>query len=245
MLRNLLLAIACSCLCALVPAQTGATRTVWCQDSSKTYTTKSLSDEYDRQWRLAVHSIGDFVLSVSNSGLFGMASPWEPDYFTGLIYTHGAEYPKFSQINQLLYATIWVGGLVDDDTLVSEGFARIIQNTDAFEFQPDPPPGGRIELRSIGDPSLPGFEDAVSEQDFITSYSDTSVWFWVVDEFFGTPHKPLNLEITQKSYAWSAEYAKDFVLVDLDIKNIGEQTIRRAYFALFVRPMVGFDVSYG
>lgn len=245
MFRNLLFGFAFIVLSVLVLASEGATRTIPCIDSTQTYIAKSLSDEYDRIWRLGVHTVGDFVLSVSNSGLFGMGSAEEPDYFTGIIYEHGAEYPKFSEINHLLWANIWVGGILEGDTLVSEGFARLIINYAAYEFQPDQPPGGEIQMRSIGNPALPGFEEAVSEQDFVTTYSDTSVWWWVMDEFFGTLHKPLNIEVTQKSYAWSADYAKDFVIVDMDIKNIGEQTIKKAYFGLVVRPLVGFDLSYG
>ena len=42
-------------------------------------------------------------------------------------------------------------------------------------------------------------------------------------------HIPLGIEIEQRSYAWSYEYAEDFVLFDFDITNIGTNNINKVW----------------
>ncbi|RME21620.1 MAG: hypothetical protein D6800_11885, partial [Candidatus Zixiibacteriota bacterium] len=76
-----------------------------------------------------------------------------------------------------------------------------------------------------------------SEQDYIGVYYDTcrtncqGVGPDVVD---GRPHVPLNLKVTQRSYAWSYSYAEDFVLFDYSIENIGQQRLRQVYMGIYV-----------
>jgi heme/copper-type cytochrome/quinol oxidase subunit 2 len=57
----------------------------------------------------------------------------------------------------------------------------------------------------------------VSEEDFIAVYTDTVT----VSGLAPATHRPMGVEVTQKSYGWSYSYAQDFVLFDFEIKNIG------------------------
>ena len=89
--------------------------------------------------------------------------------------------------------------------------------------------------------SNPNDIDAVSEQDFISVYVDTVTdpSCVVDDDFDNRPHKPLNIRVTQRSYAWSYAYAQDFVLFDYSIENIGRKVLNKVYMGIYVDGDVG------
>jgi len=179
---------------------------------------------------IGIHDKGKIGLTVVNQGQFG----------TGFLSSLPADapscqYPYPSQQEYLFAGAFWIGAVVGRDTLVSVGadgwqFLR--------EFWPDPgedppPYGGAIIRRSINNDED---VDAVSEQDFVAVYTDTVTDPAYVqnDPFEGRPHKPLNIEVTQRSYAWSYAYAEDFVLFDYSIKNIGRRTLNQVYMGIYV-----------
>lgn len=178
------------------------------------------------------HHAGKIVLQIFDARGFGGINYF--NLFDCLTretpFYWGAEYPKKSRINYLKSAVIDVGGVLGGDTLVSEG---------GYEMRPLPPEF-YYEFRSIVDPSAPEYEGAVSEQDFITKATDTVTAGIRRDYFLRRSHKPLFLELTRRSYAWSYGYAEDFVLFDLSIKNTGTRRIENAYVAFQVLPDVGF-----
>jgi len=179
-------------------------------------------------YSLAEHNIGNLRLSVCNNGTFG--NGWSPtgeyDYFTGE-RALSCEYPKDSRTTYLWAADLWIGAIVGRDTLVSTG------GDGGSEFHPDE---RRIALRSTIDPAKPEFEGAVSEQDYIAIYYDTCRRCSGVgnDWLDHRGHRPLNIEVTQRSFAWSYAYADDFVLFDYAIRNIGQDRLRRVYMGLYV-----------
>jgi len=98
---------------------------------------------------------------------------------------------------------------------------------------PDPYPKGAIKSASIKNPED---DEAVSEEDFIAIYTDTvtNPNFVQMEPTDGRPHIPLNIEITEKSYAWSYSYADDFILFDMAIKNIGHKLLNKVYMGLYM-----------
>ena len=58
---------------------------------------------------------------------------------------------------------------------------------------------------------------ALSDEDIYTKYYD-------VKAPLAPGHKPLGLEVTERSYAWSASYAADFIIYEYTIKNVGIDT---------------------
>jgi hypothetical protein len=77
-------------------------------------------------------------------------------------------------------------------------------------------------------------EDAVSEEDLIAVYSDTLGQSLNLGGGSTETHRPLGVEITQESYTWSTEFASDFVLIDLHVRNVSRDTLHRMYFGLFM-----------
>ena len=183
---------------------------------------------------VAAHNIGKIVLSITNQGMLGTGFVDNPlDCFTGLGIP-SCEYPKGSGQQYLYGGAFWIGAVVGTDTLVSVG-ADGWQS--CMEMYPDESPAGDIVKRSTLDPEDPEYDYAVSEQDYIAVYTDTftsGVGGLCNDFLDDRPHIPLNIEVIQRSYAWSYAYAEDFVLFDYQVKNIGETSLEDVYIGIYV-----------
>jgi len=182
----------------------------------------------------AGHNVGKINMMVSNGATFGYPTRSGPvDCFTG-DELESCEYPKGSRTKYLFLGAFWIGAVSGRDTLVSTG-ADGWQQT-GNEFHPEESPLGDMIYRSLVDPSSPDYDGAVSEQDYIAVYYDTctncpGLLRDVVDN---RNHKPLNIEVIQRSYAWSYAYAEDFVLFDYAIRNIGRQRLSQIYMGFYV-----------
>ncbi len=197
------------------------------------------------------HRIGKLGMSVTNYGTLGSGyrsrGRRTMDAFTGDVAL-SCEYPRNSKGQYLFGAAFWIGGIVDRDTLVSTGadgwgygVKHSLDNNGwrhrGMELSPDPHPFSVLERRSIMDPNSPLYEGALSEEDVIAVYTDTfpnghrGLTF---DSFHGRMHKPLNIRVTQTSYAWSYPYSEDFILIKLDVENMGDETIKDAYIGVHV-----------
>ncbi len=185
---------------------------------------------------LVAHTIGKIELAVANNGTFGREYvPSETRHaFTGESIPLSCQYPKGSNVAYLFGGAFWIGAVSGRDTLVSvgaDGWQLV------YEMFPDEPPFGNMQYRTIRDDEE-GL--AVSEEDYISVYTDTFPQL-VDNDFFGRSHRPLNIEITQASYAWSYSYAEDFVLFDYRIKNIGTETLEQVYMGIYVDAMICYD----
>lgn len=195
--------------------------------------------------QLRVHDVGKLRLSITNFGFFGSQDGAFDDAGGYYLVAPGCEYPAGSNIDYLFQGALWIGAEVDTvdnqgnailDTLVSVGHDGW---WDIAELYPVLPPGGAIEVKSIRPPDVYPYGDtvdAISELDYIAVYSDTITNSSVVnpDGNDQRPHLPLGVEITQKSYSWSYEYAEDFVLFDYDIVNIGTRLLKNLWIGLYI-----------
>ena len=175
---------------------------------------------------LAVHRAGKMGLAVTNNGTLGknFSSGLPYDLFTGEAINYSCEYPRGSNTEYLYAASLWIGAVVGNDTLVSVGWDGWQQGV---EMYPDAAPFGYMVKRTSGDPG------AVSHEDYIAVYTDTFT-AGVPPDWTGRPHIPLNVEVTQSSYAWSYPWTEDFVLIDYQIKNIGVEALSEAYIGFYV-----------
>ncbi len=185
------------------------------------------------------HNVGRIALEVSNDGTFANTglnvSGLTRDCFTNETLPT-CEFPKNSRITYCFGAALWVGAIVGarQDTLVStgaDGWAIA-----ANEFHPAESPFGDMIFRSTIDPARPEYEGAVSEQDYIAVYSDTcrNCPGVTADEIQNTAHVPLNIEVTQRTFAWSYSYAQDFVLFDYAIRNKSQNRMHDMYLGFYV-----------
>jgi hypothetical protein len=214
---------------------------------------KLASDLPNAQQR--VHRVGLLHMCVSNWGFFGSAPGHSlynlkeskggcfnpnPDEE---VLAPSAEYPPGSGIDYLFWGGLWIGAIVDDHPYVSvgcDGWLWIHEFWPEADESSTPELEGAIVERSTRANSSCYTTEAVSEQDIIAVYSDTSVELPLspgnpkTDDFDKRDHFPLGLQITQQSYSWSYEYAEDFVLIDLFVKNIGVRKIKSMYMGLYI-----------
>ena len=194
---------------------------------------------------LAVHNAGNVWMTVTNMGQFGTGfiGRQSVDPLTGTT-APSCMFPANSYINYLYVGGFWIGAVAGRDTLVSIGVDDYFE---VRELWPDPYPLGEITRKSIETSSEYFDESAKSEQDVIAIYTDTvtSSQYVSIDQTDGRPHMPLSIEITQRSYSWSYDYAEDFILFDYSVKNIGRQTLNKVYMAVFVDGDVHHESLFG
>ncbi len=188
--------------------------------------------------QIGVHNVGRIGLTVTNQGNFGtgfVTTAYDP--ITGLA-APSCQYPYPSQSNYLFAGAFWIGAVVGRDTLVSVGADGWQYTREMWPSALNVTPKDTIQRHSIKNPND---TDAVSEQDIITIYTDTvtNPSFVANDQVDGRPHIPLNVGITERSYAWSYAYAEDFVLFDYSIKNIGTKVLNKVYMGIYVDGDVG------
>jgi len=191
------------------------------------------------------HNVGNIALGISNDGTFGLGLAVSGSYidcFTGEVIA-SCEFPIGSRSRYLFGAALWIGAVVGLDTLVStgaDGWARA-----GNEFHPDEPPSGNMIYRSTLYPDRPFSEGAVSHQDYIATYLDTCLNCRGVgyDPLDGRYHRPLNLEVTQRSYAWSYPHTENFVLIDYEIRNMGNEALSQMYLGLYVDADI-YDLAF-
>jgi hypothetical protein len=181
--------------------------------------------------QIRVHKIGNLQLTVSNYGVFGSQMENLIDPETGMP-APSCEFPAGSGNEYLYQGGLWIGAVVNEDTLVSVGL-------DGWQFvnelYPDSLPGGDIIMRS----NLPGSPyyspDAISEEDYIAVYYDTvtNPSYVITDPFDGRPHIPLGLKIRQESYAWSSAEYEDFIIFRYVISNIAQNQLNDIYIGLY------------
>ncbi len=184
----------------------------------------------------AAHRVGQIVLAVNNNGTFGTGFSLgaSGDCFTGG-QVNSCEYPKGSSTQYLFAGCFWIGAVIGRDTVVSVGADGWSSVREIFPFRQP------MIKRSIIDPESPDFEFAVSEEDYICTYTDT--YTVGVPASFGQPHIPINIAVKEQSYAWSYAYAEDFVLFDYQVTSMNTRTIEELYLGLYVDADVYFDQS--
>ena len=187
----------------------------------------------DPAYGIAGHSVNEMSLSVCNNGTLGngftvggvTGSFPAIDFFTGEP-APSCEYPKDSSFEYMFAATLWVGAVVGEDTLVSTGADGWMYA--GFEFSPDEAPAGNLVTRTHPDPLDVEYDGARSEQDFIAVCTDT-----FTENVVGG-HNPLGIKVTQTSMAWSDAIAEDLILMEYGISNIGQDTLLDTYVGFYV-----------
>jgi hypothetical protein len=190
-----------------------------------------------------VHRVGNIGFCVTNYGFFGSQARAIRDPCTG-VQAPSFEFPINSGVEYLFQGALWVGAIVGRDTLVSVGTDGWTSTQEMF---PKPYPEGDIItrttrpiLRQPPNSPCPDYrfsENAVSEQDYIAVYSDTNRVGGVGGG--SGEGRPMGIEVTQKSYAWSFDYAQDFILMEMIMRNVGHDTLRELYIGLYMDKDVG------
>ncbi|RKX20926.1 MAG: hypothetical protein DRP35_05260, partial [Candidatus Zixiibacteriota bacterium] len=99
-----------------------------------------------------------------------------------------------------------------------------------------------ISYHSTIDPDPFYQEGALSEQDYTAVFNDT-LHKLSYDYLTYSFHKPLKIEIIQKTHSWSYPYTEDFVIFDVNVRNIGDNILKDFYLGLSVQPSVSLYIK--
>ncbi|HOD67182.1 MAG TPA: hypothetical protein PK186_04490 [candidate division Zixibacteria bacterium] len=192
----------------------------------------------NRIYLTAVHRDNNLALAVTNRGFIGAVEyNNEPprDAFTGWDIRTSCEFPAQSWRIYLEGLELWIGGRTRYGLRLSGG-------SQAGVFLPSNPPG-EIIARSTTDRHGGPHPDAVSEEDFICEYTDTLMYREGAggDEDIVRNPEPLNVKVTQESYAWTYESVRDVVFFNLRVENIGRDGLREVYIGLHVIPTARYN----
>ncbi len=194
------------------------------------------------------HNIGRIQMTVHSTGIIAkgnyMSHSGEAvlDCLTGEHVGAGLEFPNDSELDFVSRMEYWFGAVIGRDSLVSSSF-----NTDHWWSEPEPelfqdPSFGGVQYRSTIDQDPTYHSGAVSEQDYIAVFNDSERRL-TYDRIRQTEHKPLNIQVVQKSYAWSYPYAEDFILINMNISNQGDKVLNDFYFGIAPKPSVSLYVK--
>jgi hypothetical protein len=194
-------------------------------------------------------SVGEIGLTITNFGVIGHGYNIEGQpsclykQYSGL---------DFEQVEHFSYAGVWVGGKVDNEARVSTavmdgtfgGFGWEWNNIGEPADASGADPAYAIQTRSTFMDSPYFHPDAISHQDFLMSFTDTSTVVPGTDETI-EDHNPLGLRIDLESHAWNYSYANGFVVIDLTLTNVSADmdgvgwTIDSLYTGYWIDEAVG------
>ena len=164
-----------------------------------------------------------------------MGSEDDPDTLVSAAVYQQEYLPDLEDPLATIYET-WEGAansarVFDDDGDCSD---HVLDEDDPFEWYDEDPIDG---LDNDGDGLIDEDFSAVSQQMFRTEYFDT--YEEEVNEMnaawnAGDEHRSLGLRVIQESYQWTSDLTDDFVGINFEVVNIGEDTLRMVYVGFMV-----------
>ncbi|MDH4222660.1 MAG: hypothetical protein OEV55_03865, partial [candidate division Zixibacteria bacterium] len=191
------------------------------------------------------HRVAKYCFTLTNWGFIGSQAGGLPESEGGCFMptcsgeipsAESFHYPCGTDLDYLFQGALWIGAVVEGETLVSvgaDGWLGVYEMYPGTEGQ-----GGCIKEKTIR-PTTPCCPDpdtagAVSEQDIIAIYSDTATIGVNQDDYDRRPHKPIGIQVEQRSYSWSYDYAEDFALIDFTVRNIGTKDVRNIWLGFYI-----------
>jgi hypothetical protein len=182
-----------------------------------------LAQQFGEKQEIAT-SIGQIGLTVTNIGVIG--NSFRGPFVMGV---PSCEYPIGSGIEHLFDGGLWVGAELRGQPLVSTGAA----GDDANGYDPGDP--GYEFTRVTGIQQRSSLFDAqyynplaVSHQDFVTDFTDSSIRI-PNSSIIISGHTPIFADVHSESYAWNFPFADFFVILNLTITNTGTDRWDAAY----------------
>jgi hypothetical protein len=229
-------------LCAAAPLDARARKKAPAPDEIEVNSTESVPPVLPNAQQ-RVHRVSDVQVCMTNWGFMGSqvrdlhesrGGCFNPN--PGLeVAAPSFEYPPGSGIEYLFQGAMWIGAVVNDNIYTSVGCDGWFW---IYELWPDAGDAGAIMERST-EPNVACYSpDAVSGQDVIAAYYDTSADIplspdnW--DEWDNRKHHPLGVKVTQKSYSWDSEGLDKFIIVEYAIHNIGAHPLSSMYVGFYM-----------
>jgi len=145
--------------------------------------------------------------------------PFTGDRFAGCVYPRGTQ-------KLYVYGGLELGAVAGRDTLANTGSWSMGCGRDSCRWRD-------VWRVSTSDPAEDDYSpEAHSELDLSTTFTDT-VTHWMIPNTWPPwqegEHKSLNLIATQRSMAWSGALVDDFVLIEYELLNVGDTSLRDVF----------------
>jgi hypothetical protein len=187
-------------------------------------------------YRTSITDINRLGLTVTNYAFFG-------NNFTSR--SPSFEFPLGSGFEHMSRAGLWVGGLALSDTGqfvgVSTGIVDNQQGTNAITDTEYTPAGNTITEISRIPNSRVYSSAAISDQDFVCSFSDRPAHGPSGQQ--REPHTPIDILVAQRTLAFSLPAAEDFVVLRFQVVNQGPP-LRDAWIGLYAQLVSGDKNAY-
>lgn len=201
------------------------------QSSDKLF--KSLDDDNSK-----FTNTGNIGLTVTNFGTYGHG-------FTLWPRQPSCEYPIGSGIEHIFDGGLWIGAFTSNDSLgtgrqgpfvttAAVDAVSVSARGGGFEFTNKP--GDRVVERSALLDSKVYSPLAVSHQDFVMEYSDTSTT--LAGGEIIPDHNPIGVAVHQESYSWNLSFANNFVIMNYWIKNVSGKYLDSVFVGLWTDAVV-------
>jgi len=134
--------------------------------------------------------------------------------------------PFPGETDYLFGGAVWIGGIVNGDTLVSTGVSGWSPAGREF-YPPDWPSEATVTQLEY-----------VSDYSFCARYVDTFTT-GIDDDYFGRPHRPLPIEVSLRGHVWQRDPFQDIVIYDMLVTNIGAEIISDAVIGFYMDCDIG------
>ncbi len=179
-----------------------------------------------------VQQTGEITASFSSFGVFGNnynRSPrlpiWPPWSFST---------PGNSQVEYLYGGAIWFGGIVGNDTLVSVGHDGWHS---VYEFNPTnyATPNSKGTVTKV---------NTIADFTMRAEFSDTADLMHTPADPSDGPHQPLNIKVSNRSYAWHTYPQNKTIIYDMVVTNVGSQPIEDGYVGFYFDCDIGAGLDF-
>lgn len=185
-----------------------------------------------------VTDVSNVGLTVNNLGMIGNA--FKGDF--NLSGAPSAEFPVNSGVEHAFQGGIWVGALINGNVIaVSTAYSDAPSgySTGAPNFEMTAEVGQGIQERSSEINSPFYSPNAVSQQDFISNFTDKNITVPGTNNTQITGHEnPLGLDFHYEVYNWNYPFANFFVILDFEIVNNGNNTLDSVHVGFLVNGVV-------
>lgn len=174
-----------------------------------------------------VTSACNMGLTIANNGLTG-------NCFKGNFLLNNApscQYPKSSGVEHLFEGGLWVGAMVNGQTIVTTGAVDDASgySTGKAGFDFTCGVGSQLTERSSLVSSPLYSTSAISNQDFVSDFTDTNLFVPGTKIPIQNYTTPLGIKVHFESYNWNYSFANNFVILNYTIVNAGKNTLDSVY----------------
>jgi hypothetical protein len=177
----------------------------------------------------------EVYVTIDRNGVLGngYSGTWVPGVCSDGRYA-SMQYPRSSGVEHIQYAGLWLGGksrLRRGALGVTTGANNVSRaynvGSQDFEFFA---PANQVMVEKSNDKSAGNLfrPDAVSTQDFYTTFADTASVYVPGTQIIITTagnRSPLGMAVDFASYNWSLSATRNLVILDYKVRNVGRDTI--------------------